>query len=62
MDVQEALGHATGAMTRRYLHLTDDDRRARHAAYSPVEALLGGAVAEGRERRFRRGDAVGRRL
>ena len=61
VDVQEALGHATGAMTRRYLHLTDDDRRARHAAYSPVEALLGGAPSEGRERRFRRGDAVGRR-
>ena len=61
LDVQETLGHTTGAMTRRYLHLTDDDRRARHADYSPVEALLGGAPSEGRERRFRRGDAVGRR-
>ena len=40
IDVQEALGHATPMMTRRYLHLTDDDRRERHARYSPVEALL----------------------
>src|SRR5262245_60384300 len=52
LDVQETLGHATGAMTRRYLHLTDDDRRERHARYSPVEALL--ARPEPRERRFRR--------
>ena len=47
LDVQEALGHTTGAMTRRYLHLTDDDRRERHARYSPVEALLGRRGAAG---------------
>ena len=41
LDVQEALGHTSPMMTRRYLHLTDDDRRERHARYSPVEALLG---------------------
>jgi site-specific recombinase XerD len=52
LDVQETLGHTTSAMTRRYLHLTDDDRRERHARYSPVEALL--ARPEPRERRFRR--------
>ena len=52
LDVQETLGHATGAMTRRYLHLTDDDRRARHARYSPVEGLFGGTAP--REDRFRR--------
>jgi integrase len=51
LDVQETLGHTTSAMTRRYLHLTDD-RRERHAHYSPVEALL--ARPEPRERRFRR--------
>ena len=53
LDVQEALGHATSEMTRRYLHLTDDDRRERHARFSPVEALL--RDAEPTERRFRAG-------
>jgi integrase len=53
LDVQEALGHTTPMMTRRYLHLTDDDRRERHARYSPVEALLGAPAAPAaRERRF----------
>jgi integrase/recombinase XerC len=61
LDVQEALGHTTPAMTRRYLHLTDDDRRARHARYSPVEALFGATAgaAEPRGRRLRRGAAPG---
>lgn len=58
LDVQEALGHISSAMTRRYLHLTDDDRRARHARYSPVEVLLG--AHEPRESRFRRSTASGR--
>jgi integrase/recombinase XerC len=52
LDVQEALGHASSEMTRRYLHLTDDDRRARHARFSPVEALL--RDASPRAQRFRR--------
>lgn len=51
LDVQETLGHTTSRMTLRYLHLTDDDRRARHARYSPVQALMG--KAEPRESRFR---------
>jgi integrase len=59
LDVQETLGHATPMMTRRYLHLTDDDRRARHARFSPVEALFGatGGAPEPRGRRLRRGAA-----
>lgn len=52
LDVQEALGHTTSQMTRRYLHLTDDDRKERHARYSPVQALLG--KNEPREARFKR--------
>jgi integrase len=52
LDVQETLGHTSSAMTRRYLHLTDDDRRERHAKYSPVEMLL--TAHEPRERRFQR--------
>ena len=55
LDVQEALGHARPMMTRRYLHLTDDDRRERHARYSPVEALLGPPAPAAREGRFRPG-------
>lgn len=58
LDVQETLGHSTSTMTRRYLHLTDDDRRARHARYSPVEVLLG--AHEPRESRFRRSVAPDR--
>jgi site-specific recombinase XerD len=52
VDVQETLGHATGEMVRRYLHLTDDDRRERYARYSPVQALLQGT--DQRASRFRR--------
>jgi site-specific recombinase XerD len=52
LDVQEMLGHTTSTMTRRYLHLTDEDRRLRHARYSPVEELLG--APEPRVARFGR--------
>jgi integrase len=61
LDVQEALGHATPTMTRRYLHLTDDDRRERHVRYSPVEALLEATTGDPAppRRRLRRGAAPG---
>jgi integrase len=52
LDVQETLGHTSNAMTRRYLHLTDDDRKERHARYSPVQALITGS--EPRQSRFSR--------
>jgi integrase/recombinase XerD len=40
VDVQDTLGHTSLRMTRRYLQLTDEDRKQRHARYSPVQSLL----------------------
>lgn len=56
LDVQEMLGHTTSIMTKRYLHLTDDDRSVRHARYSPVQALF--RADDRRQSRFHRGRSV----
>lgn len=39
--LQRILGHTTLDMTRRYVHLADDDLRRVHARYAPAERFLG---------------------
>jgi len=39
--LQRILGHTTLDMTRRYVHLADDDLRRVHARFAPAERFLG---------------------
>ena len=42
LALQRILGHSTLEMTKRYVHLNDQDLREQHAAASPLLAMFPG--------------------